>query len=153
MDAPAKKHGCLKTAGIGVLVVMVVLVLAVGVWIVWERAGAVDRGLAEASAQMNKSLPQYLDINTRLDSTSVGPGRVFHYHCTVLLWLPNQSVDYFVKTERAGLLDDMRKKASATAVFAQDGVTVEYDFTTQGGDGLAQIVFTPADLKQALAPQ
>ena len=124
---------------------MIVLVVVILVY----HAGAVDRGLAEASAAMNKKLPGYLDANTRLDSTSVGPGRVFHYHCTVLLWAPellHQSVDVFKANMREGLLEKAHSDP-AIQVFSRDGVSVEYDYVDQSDTPIAQVLLTPDDLK------
>jgi hypothetical protein len=145
---PAKKHGCLKIGLVLVAIVLVVLGILFGIGV--YHTGAVDRDLTLVSATLNKKLPVYLDDNTRLDSTSAGPGRVLHYHCTVLLWAPqwtHESVATFAADMREGLLEKARNNPATVQGFVQNGVSLEYDYTDQGATPIAQVVLTPDDLK------
>jgi hypothetical protein len=142
---PAKKHGCLKIGAILAAVVIVIL----GVFILVYRAGAVDRGLAEASAAENKKLPGYLSVEIRVDSTSVGPGRVLHYHCTVLDWAP-EFTHLSVATFAANMREEQLEKAHSSPAsqgFSRNGVSLEFDYSEPDGTPITQVVLTPDDLK------
>lgn len=49
-----------------------------------EQSASTSERLAQASARLNKKLPQMHDSNIRVDSTSVGPGNQFIYNYTLV---------------------------------------------------------------------
>ncbi|MBC7512831.1 MAG: hypothetical protein H7234_00150 [Herminiimonas sp.] len=105
----------------------------------------VDETLVKMSDKMNRSMPQTVDTDTRLDKISAEPGNQIAYHYTML---KVQSKDIntasFYKTFRPTL----QKRVCAAEelkLFFRNRVTVAYAYQGADGADIGKLAFSPKD--------
>ena len=108
---------------------------------------AVEKSLEVASAKMNRTCPQLLDDEVRLDNTSAGPGKVFTFHYSLVKRAKaDLTVEKFAETVRPDLVVEY-KSSPKTKSFRDQKVALHYRYTDKNGDFIADIVVGPDDLK------
>lgn len=100
---------------------------------------SVKSDLSAASSQMNMSLPQLVDDNTRLDRTSV-VDTSFVYHFT-LLQFPAEDIDSnnFSDVMRAELHDSICQSEEMD-VFIGNDIPLIYAYSGMYGESLASVI-------------
>jgi hypothetical protein len=137
-------------------IVLVVIAVAIGAWAgqaitrhvyaSWQ-SHRFDQKLVEACADLNRKCPMMVDRETRLDSTSIGPARTWHYHYTLVHFKKEQL--NLAKLE--GVMQPPILKAYRTSPdlvdFRSYGVTLVYEYSDVDGVYLFAITVGPGDLK------
>jgi hypothetical protein len=105
----------------------------------WLVAREFDDALEQASATLNQQCPKRIDIVTRIDGSSVAPGRKFIYRYTIL---PDNAFnpDELQAKLRPALIKSWETNPSID-LYRQMGVTLEYEYFTQDKHPLATITF------------
>lgn len=104
-----------------------------------------DETLVRMSQKMNRSLPQAVDADTRLEKVSAEPGHQLSYHYT-LLNLRSKEVD------TAGFYQTLRPTLQKRVCAAEDlkpfflnRITVAYAYRGKDGQDIGKLAFTPKD--------
>ena len=107
--------------------------------------GSLDDTLVRMSQKMNRSMPQAVDADTRLDKVSAEPGRQFAYHYTMLnVRSKDVNTASFYKTFRPTL----QKRVCGSEemkTFFRNRVTVAYAYQGKDGEDIGKIAFSPKD--------
>lgn len=109
------------------------------------RDAAIDKKLAEVSAEMNKTLPMMVDKDTQLDNAVAMPGKVLQYNYTLVAISASQ-----VDTAR---LDEAFKPTLLNKVkttpdmkpLREAGVTFIYNYRDKDGVMIVRYEFGPKD--------
>lgn len=107
--------------------------------------GSLDDTLVRMSQKMNRSMPQAVDTDTRLDKVSAEPGHQFAYHYTMLnVRSKDVNTANFYKTFRPTL----QKRVCGSEemkMFFRNRVTVAYAYQGKDGEDIGKIAFSPKD--------
>lgn len=105
----------------------------------------VDETLVKMSEKMNRTMPQTVDTDTRLDKVSAEPGNQIAYHYTML---KVQSKDIntasFYKTFRPTLQKRVCS-ADELKLFFRNRITVAYAYQGVDGADIGKLAFSPKD--------
>ncbi|MDR2065226.1 MAG: zinc ribbon domain-containing protein [Prevotellaceae bacterium] len=112
--------------------------------LIFFNAPAVDKELLQTASEMNKMCPVMVDSETRLDNTSVKPGKVFQYNYTLV----NMSKDNVDTVELKNILEPgiiNSLKSSPDMQYQRDhNVTLNYSYKDKNGFHLF-VITVPAD--------
>ena len=110
-----------------------------------EGSLSLDQTLANVSAYLNRSAPQTLDPDTRLDRVTSGPGHRLSYHYT-LTSVQSRAFKRaeFQKLIRAPLQAKLCGSKEMRG-FLVRGVTITYDYHGNDGSRLGAARFTASD--------
>ena len=105
----------------------------------------VDQTLVKMSQKMNRSMPQTVDRDTRLENVSAEPGQELAYHYT-LTNMRSKEIDTAnfyrilrpVLQKRVCAADDMK-------MFFRNRVTVAYAYRGKDGNDIGKLAFSPKD--------
>ncbi|MBC7414658.1 MAG: hypothetical protein H7327_06960 [Herminiimonas sp.] len=105
----------------------------------------VDETLVKMSEKMNRTMPQSVDGDTRLDKVSAEPGQQIAYHYTMLnLRSKEVNTTNFYKVFRPTL----QKRVCASEelkLFFRNRITVAYAYRGKDGEDIGKLAFTPKD--------
>lgn len=105
----------------------------------------VDETLVKISDKMNRTMPQTIDADTRLDKVSAEPGNQIAYHYTML---KVQSKDIntasFYKTFRPTLQKRVCD-ADELKLFFRNRITVGFAYRGVDGADIGKLTFSPKD--------
>ncbi len=109
------------------------------------QSAVVDRQLAEAASNINKSLPKMVDKVTQFDHAAALPGKVLQYDYTLVGIEAGQlDRDKFDQLLKPKLLDTIRTNPDL-ATLRQLGVTFIYNYRDKDGAPVGRYTFAPAD--------
>lgn len=135
-------------------IILRAIAIAIGAWAggtlynhSFSHPATVEETLAATCAQANKNMPLKVDNETRLDSESTGPGRIFRYNYTLI----NSSGDQLDWSQvqarlKQHILDNYRTNADLK-YFRDNGVSLVYDYSDAKGKHVMEIEVGPDDLK------
>jgi hypothetical protein len=102
----------------------------------------VEQELATEVTTLNKQLPKMADKETRIDSVSSGPGRLFTYHYTMINDTAGTvNLPYFIANFAPGLRAGVCQNL---AQMIKRGVTVAYEYRGHDGKPITTVTTTPA---------
>lgn len=105
----------------------------------------VDETLVKMSDKMNRTMPQAVDADTRLDKVSAEPGSQIAYHYTILKVRGKDiNTASFYKTFRSTL----QKRVCAAdelKLFFRNRITVAYAYQGNDGMDIGKLAFSPKD--------
>ncbi len=105
----------------------------------------VDETLVKMSDKMNRTMPQAVDADTRLDRVSAEPGNQIAYHYTILKVLAKDvSTASFYQSFRPTL----QKRVCAAdelKFFFRNRITVAYAYQGVDGMDIGKLAFSPKD--------
>jgi hypothetical protein len=113
-----------------------------------NRTANVEKALAQASNELNKTVPLMVDEETRLDGTTAGPGKVLLYRYTLVNVVKDTSLD--TKTlENAirPIIVNQYKTSAGFKTFREAGVSMRYQYSDKNGVFITELVIGPEDLK------
>lgn len=106
---------------------------------------AFEASMERAAAELNKTLPQMVDKQTRFDATKAGPGMKFSYFYTILHVSAKQSdLAGFQQAMRAKLLAAYRDKPKMKN-FRDHNVELVYQYRDEAGAMICEIAIAPKD--------
>lgn len=111
-------------------------------------SASIQEQLKEAEDEINKTCPQKLDNDTRLDKVKSGPGKKFTYYYTLINIdsdkLPKEAFD-----EQIG--PEIKKNAidgEGVQTMLKKGITVEYHYAGKDGKKISHISIDPSNAKK-----
>jgi hypothetical protein len=137
----SKKYG-----RIAVFVIALALVLLLRFSLSGDDSGF-DRIMKHTASELNKTCPQPVDADTRLDSASVLDNKTFRYNYTLQFPKDSIEVEMLVLSVRPLMLDNV-KKNNDLQLFRENNVIFEYYFRDLNGDFLTRIDITPEEYLQ-----
>lgn len=106
-----------------------------------ENLAAVD--LARDATELNKTLPEMVSEGVRLDRTSAGPGKVFHYFYTIID--DDQARIIASRPSRQKeIIQQLNERVCAMMPnYVHNGVVVKYHMKTRIDVSLLEIIVDP----------
>lgn len=108
---------------------------------------SIQEQLQEAEDEINKTCPQQIDNDTRLDKVQGGPGKRFAYYYT-LVNIDSERLPKEVFDEKIG--PEIKKNAingDGVQTMLKKGITVEYHYTGKNGKKISHISIDPSHAK------
>jgi len=106
----------------------------------------VEEILKQTAQTMNASAPIQVDSETRLDTTTSGPGkRLTYYYTLVNLTTSDLDLDQFTKAMRQQLANNYKSNAQMAGLRNMQ-VELHYVYRDKGGSTVATIILSPSDL-------
>ena len=105
----------------------------------------VDETLVKMSERMNRTMPQAVDTDTRLDKVSAESGNQIAYHYTIL---KVQSKDINPVTFNKTFRSSLQKRVCAAddlKLFFRNRITVAYAYRGADGGNIGKLAFSPKD--------
>ena len=105
----------------------------------------VDETLVKMSERMNRTMPQTVDTDTRLDKVSAEPGNQIAYHYTILKM---QGKDINPTTFNKTFRSSLQKRVCAAddlKLFFRNRITVAYAYRGADGANIGKLAFSPKD--------
>ena len=105
----------------------------------------VDETLVKMSDKMNRTMPQAVDADTRLDKVSAEPGNQIAYHYTIL---KVQGKDINTATFYKSFRPTLQKRVCAAdelKLFFRNRITVAYAYQGMDGADIGKLAFSPKD--------
>ena len=109
---------------------------------------AIEKALSDASAEINKTCPETVDEETRLDSTSTAPGKILQYNYTLVNIAKADLTDQQLKDFEAALKPEILtalKDNPAMKSLKDYQVTFKYSYKSSDAQDLFTLTITPAD--------
>ena len=107
--------------------------------------------LTEASDEINKTCPLTIDAETRLDTTTVLPGKIFVYNYTLVNYAKADLTDEAiaeVKDEMQPQLLDLVSTHPDMQAFRDFEITLQYNYFSNDAQELFSLTFTPQDYQK-----
>ena len=109
---------------------------------------AIEKALADASAEINKTCPMEIDSDTRLDNTSTAPGKILQYNYTLTKYakadLTADQVTQIQDLMKPAVVNELKSNAAMKALKDYQ-VTFKYNFKSSDGQDLFEFAIAPAD--------
>lgn len=106
-----------------------------------ENVTALD--LARDAAELNKTLPEMVSEGVRLDRTSAGPGKVFHYFYTITDDDQARSIASRPSRQKEIVQQLNERVCAMMPNYVQNGVVVIYRMNTRIDAALPEIIVDP----------
>lgn len=104
-----------------------------------------EKVLIETSKQLNETLPIQVDEETRLDTTTAGPGKILTYYYTLItINESNLAPTNFVNTMKSHLVNGYKNNQDM-ATFRNNKVELHYNYSDKEGRPFANIIISPND--------
>ena len=98
----------------------------------------------------NKSLPQMLDADTRLDFMSTGPMSISYHITLVTMKIGGERLVNFGPSAKVRMINLICGQLNGNTLkkdYLDNGVTLNYDYSDKDRNLVAQVVITPADCR------
>lgn len=116
-----------------------------------KKEDAVEKDLKEAAATMNKMTPQVLSEGVRLDSVSVGAGKVLQYNYTLTEDVKEEITAEEINQYQSDAKNEALKNIETSPDmkdFRDHDVTLKYVYYDKNGHATADFSVTPSEYKK-----
>jgi len=104
-----------------------------------------EKAMVKMSESLNKQLPKIIDNETRLDKTSVGPGKRFSYAYTLINYRSSEINRDDLKQNLGAKIRDAACAEKKLQVFFKKGITIFYSYSGNDGVLAFEIPVGPSD--------
>lgn len=115
-----------------------------------NKEKAIEDELKKVAADINKTTPQNLADEVRLDSVSAKPGKIFKYNYTLTDDIKEnvspEDIETFKTQTKEGALKVI-KTSGEIKEFRDNDVTMEYFYYDKNGKPIADFTITPTEYK------
>jgi hypothetical protein len=132
-----------KYRRITIFTVALVILLLLRFSMSGEDAGF-EKIMRHTAAELNKTCPQQVDHDTRLDSASALSNKTFRYNYTLQFPKDSIEVEMLVLSVKPLMLNNVRTNADLQ-LFRENDVIFEYYFKDQHGEFLTRITISPEE--------
>lgn len=121
------------------IIVAIILIIR----FVFAKDAPFEPVLKEAAMEVNKTCPQVIDKETRLDSVTVHHQNTFRYNYTLIdQQKDSMDVEMFVLSVEPLMIDNAKNNAELS-LFRENKVTLEYVFRDASQQFVTRITITP----------
>lgn len=104
-----------------------------------------DKILKHTASELNKTCPQQVDEDTRLDSASVHENKTFRYNYTCLKFnKDSMDVEMFAMSIKPAMINNAKNNADLQ-LFRDNSVILEYYFRDELGKFMTRVEIVPAE--------
>ncbi len=128
--------------------VMFIIILAIVLLLRFSLSGndvSFDKIMKHTAVELNKTCPQQVDEDTRLDSASVHENKTFRYNYTLLNFnRDSMDVELFVLSVKPAMINNAKTNPDLQ-LFRDNCVTLEYYFRDELGKFMTRIEIVSND--------
>lgn len=104
-----------------------------------------DKIMKHIAIELNKTCPQQIDNDTRLDSASVHENKTFRYNYTCLNFnRDSMDVEMFAMSVKPAMINNAKTNADLQ-LFRDNNVILEYYFRDELGNFMTRVEIVPAE--------
>ncbi len=104
-----------------------------------------ENAMARISESLNKQLPKMINSETRLDKTTVGPGKRFSYFYTMVNYKGSEFDREDLKQSIGAKIRDSACTEKSLQAFFEKGLTIVYSYSGNDGAPAFEIPVNPSD--------
>ncbi len=118
------------------------------VYFLFVRKPSFDDTLVKIAIELNKTCPQMIDKETRLDNARAIPGNIFQYNYTILKFNKDSMDVELYKASIEPIIVNYAATNKELEPFRKNKVTLIYNFKDGLGNFITRILVTPQKYEQ-----